>query len=84
MCIACRKRNLKEFLIRIVKEKSGRIFLDYSKKAQGRGAYLCCNENCYEVLKKKKGLEKNFKCKVGEEIYFNLKDEILNNNCKEV
>ena len=80
MCIACRKRNLKDFLIRIVKEKSGKIFLDFTKKAQGRGAYLCCNEKCYEILKKKRGLEKNFKCKVEKEIYFNLEDLILNSN----
>lgn len=76
LCMACRKKYLKKNLIRVVKEKSGRIYIDEIKKAQGRGAYLCYNEKCLEILKKKKCLERNFKCYVENDIYLELEENI--------
>lgn len=44
-CIACRELKPKKEMLRIVKNKEGAIFLDFSGKAQGRGAYICDDEN---------------------------------------
>ncbi len=76
LCIACRKKYLKRDLIRVVKEKSGKMYIDEIKKAQGRGAYLCYNEKCLEILKKKRCLERNFKCYVESDIYLELEKNI--------
>ncbi len=76
LCMACRKKYLKKDLIRVVKEKSGKIYIDEIKKAHGRGAYLCYNEKCLEILKKKRGLERNFKCYVESDIYLKLEENI--------
>lgn len=78
LCLACREKNYKQNLIRIVKEKNGKIFIDILKKAQGRGAYLCYNKKCLDILKKKKALEKNFKCQVDGKIYNELEERIIN------
>ena len=78
LCVACRNKKNKYELIRVVKEKNGRIFIDDLNKAEGRGAYLCCNFQCYKILKKKKALEKSFKCKVKQEIYHELEAKIYN------
>ncbi len=76
LCMACREKNFKKNLIRIVKEKSGFVFVDDSKKAQGRGAYLCSNEFCLKILQKKRCLEKSFKCKIKQDFYSDLKSRI--------
>lgn len=68
MCMVCREMKNKENLIRVVKNKSGEIFVDKTKKANGRGAYICEN-CCTEKLKKLKSLNKAFKCVVPDEIY---------------
>ena len=78
LCIACREKSYKKKLIRIVKEKTGRIFVDDLKKSQGRGAYLCFKSNCFKMVFKKKLLEKNFKCKINEEVYMELKKRLEN------
>lgn len=76
LCMACREKNYKKNLIRIVKEKTGKIFVDDLKKSQGRGAYLCFKKSCFKILQKKKGLEKNFKRKINEEVYIELEKRI--------
>ena len=43
MCIACRELKEKRSMFRIVKGGDGNIFLDFSSKAAGRGAYICDN-----------------------------------------
>ena len=68
MCMVCREMKNKENLIRVVKNKSWEIFIDKTKKADGRGAYICEN-CCTEKLKKLKSLNKAFKCVVPDEIY---------------
>lgn len=73
MCCVCREMKPKEKLIRVVKTKDGQIFVDNTKKADGRGAYVCCEDQCLEKIKKVKGLNRAFKGQVSEEIY----DELL-------
>ncbi|MCC8169769.1 MAG: YlxR family protein [Oscillospiraceae bacterium] len=70
MCIACRKMNPQNELIRIVKDKeTGKISMDTEKKLFGRGAYICKNPDCMRLAQKKRGLERHYKCRVPQEIY---------------
>ncbi len=79
MCIACRTMQDKRNLTRIVKDKEGNIFIDETGKKNGRGAYVCKNEECLNKLLKQKSLNKAFKTNVNDEIYQKLKEEIVGN-----
>ena len=75
MCVACRELKEKKSMLRIVKISDGKIFLDFSSKAAGRGAYICDNPECIKKLKKQRLLNKVFSCAVDEEIYQAIEEE---------
>lgn len=68
-CVACRKKFKKKSLLRIAKLRNGGLNVDSQQICPGRGAYVCYDENCLKVLKKKRGLEKGLRCAVSDEIY---------------
>ena len=68
MCIACRQLFEKKEMLRIVRSDE-KIFLDFTSKASGRGAYICDNPDCVKKLKKQKLLNKVFSLSVDDEIY---------------
>lgn len=75
-CIACRKRNLKSNLIRIVND-NGQAKVDDSQKINTRGMYICRDEKCIDKVLKI--ISKNkFKCSINldgkklEELLTNL------------
>lgn len=77
MCIACREMKNKKDLLRVVKNKEGKIFVDETGKANGRGAYICRDTACLEKLKKQKILNKAFKMMIDESVYEEIKGVIL-------
>ncbi len=77
MCIACREMKPKKEMVRVVRNKEGEIFLDFSGKAAGRGAYLCNNRECVERLKKYKLLHKTFSADIPAEVYSRIEEEFL-------
>ena len=79
-CVSCRQIKDKSEFLRIVKLADGKIFVDETGKAQGRGAYVCINESCAADLRKKRRLDKQFKTKIDGEIY----DEIYNAVCNDL
>lgn len=77
-CIGCNVQKNKKDLIRIVINKEGKISIDKTGKANGRGAYICDNIDCLEKMIKSKKLEKNFETKINDDIYNALREEITN------
>ena len=75
-CLGCYESKPKKELIRIVKNKDGEISLDKTGKKQGRGAYICCSEDCLEKAIKTKRIEKEFETEINEEIYALLRRDI--------
>ena len=75
-CLGCFESKPKKELIRIVKNKDGEISLDNTGKKQGRGAYICCNEECLDKAIKTKRIEKEFEMEISEEIYALLRGDI--------
>ena len=67
-CLGCFESKPKKELIRIVKNKAG--------KKQGRGAYICCNEECLDKAIKSKRIEREFEVELNEEIYALLRRDI--------
>ena len=76
-CIGCGLKKDKKELIRIVKNKNGDISIDKTGKAQGRGAYICNQIECFEKTVKSKKLEKTFEMKIEEEIYESLRGVMI-------
>jgi len=76
-CLGCKESKNKKELIRIVKQNDGKIFIDKTGKANGRGAYICNNIECLEKAIKSKRLENNFEAKIDNEIYESLRGVII-------
>lgn len=77
-CIGCGQMKDKKELIRILKTQEETIIIDTTGKKNGRGAYVCANEDCLAKAFKTKGLERSFKMAVDESIYDELKKELNN------
>lgn len=75
MCIACRELKEKRDMLRVVKNSDGKIFIDFSSKAQGRGAYLCDKAECITKLRKQRLLNKVFSCAVDDSVYSEIEEE---------
>ena len=76
-CMGCNSKKDKKDLIRIVKNKNNEISIDKTGKQDGRGAYICNNEQCLEKAIKTKRIERTLGIKISEEVYSNLK-KIIN------
>ncbi len=77
MCIVCREMKEKKDMLRVVKDSSDKIFLDFSSKASGRGAYVCDNQECIKKLRQKRLLNKTFSCAVDDDVYSAIEEEYL-------
>lgn len=76
-CTGCRQAKNKKELIRVVRDKENNVFVDFTGKQNGRGAYICPNEKCLELAVKNKGLEKTLKIShIEDDIYQQLRKEL--------
>ena len=62
-CVACRETKPKRELVRVVRVEGGseeqpdwRVEVDRTGKKNGRGAYLCPAQECWELSRKRKAL----------------------------
>lgn len=76
-CMACNSKKEKNELLRIVKSKDGIIEVDLSGKKNGRGAYICKNEECLNKLIKSNRLERLFEQKIDQELYESIRGVII-------
>lgn len=58
-CAACMESKSKQELIRIAYYE-GKLTVDLTGRAKGRGMYLCTNPECFEKAKKRKVIQRNF------------------------
>ena len=75
-CISCNEQKEKNDLLRIVRTVEGNIEIDLTGKKNGRGAYICKNENCLNKLIKSKRLERILEIPVQNEFYEELRSTI--------
>lgn len=86
MCTGCGEMKPKKELVRVVKapqkeDENGNlppaeISLDLTGKKPGRGAYLCRDAECFKKARKSRRFEKAFSCKIPEEVYDKMEEEI--------
>jgi predicted RNA-binding protein YlxR (DUF448 family) len=77
-CIGCRKKATKWELVRIVRDESGRVSVDESRKNPGRGAYVCLNPQCIELALAPKKLNKVLKTNLELKEIESLKQVLIN------
>lgn len=90
MCTGCNQMKPKKELVRVVKAPEqkneagevitgGEISLDVTGKKPGRGAYVCKNIDCLKAARKARRLERTFSCKIPDEVYDRMEEEMLSN-----
>lgn len=70
-CVACRTNKNKCEMLR-VSRFNNEVFLDLTQKGNGRGAYICKNEQCINLTIKKRLLNRAFKTNLESSIYEQL------------
>ena len=68
-CLATNELCPKKDLLRVVKNNEGKVFFDYSSKANGRGAYIKCSVEAIELARKKKVVDRALETSVPDEVY---------------
>lgn len=66
-CIGCGLSTDKRDLVRVVRSPEGDVELDVSGKANGRGAYVCARDECFETAVRKR--------KINAALRVSLKDD---------
>lgn len=71
-CIVTSEKYEKKDLIRVVRDNTGRVFIDDTGRANGRGAYLKKDIDVIKKCKKNKILDRRLEVEVPEGIYDEL------------
>lgn len=79
MCAGCGQMKPKKELVRVVKSPEGEISLDPTGRKPGRGAYVCRSADCLKAARKARRLEKAFSCRIPDEVYGRLEEELNGN-----
>jgi len=57
-CVGCRKKKKKEEMVWLAQRPEGMVVVDAKKPHRGRGVYLCRDDECLRMARKrKKGFE---------------------------
>lgn len=75
-CVGCGESKPKKELVRIVKNKEGKVSIDLTGKANGRGAYICRNADCFKKARKNKRISGSLKIEIPDEMYKELLSQI--------
>ena len=71
-CVVTSEKCEKKDLIRVVRDNTGRVFIDDTGRANGRGAYLKKDIDVISKAKKNKILDRRLEVEVPEGIYDEL------------
>ena len=75
-CVGCQEMKNKTEMIRVIRTSEGEFLLDATGRKNGRGAYICPNQECLKKAVKSKGLERSFKQAIPQEVYESLEKEM--------
>ena len=75
-CIGCQEMKSKKEMLRVIRTPEDELVIDTTGRKNGRGAYLCFSEICFEKARKSKALERALKMSIPSEVYDSLKEEI--------
>ena len=75
-CVVTGEKCEKKDLIRVVRDNTGKVFVDTTGKANGRGAYLKRDIEVINKAKKNKILDRRLEVEVDNSIYEELESMI--------
>ena len=75
-CTGCGEMKPKKELVRVIKTVDEQILMDLTGKMNGRGAYVCRDEECLKRAIKTKAIERSLGVSVSDEVYEQLKKEL--------
>ncbi len=75
-CVGCGDMKEKKELIRVIKTPEDEILLDTTGRANGRGAYVCNNAECFRKAVKNKGLERSLKSRIPDDVTLRIEKEL--------
>lgn len=75
MCVSCGAKRHKNEMLRIALSPEGKVYLDETGRGQGRGCYVCRDENCIAAAAKSGRAARSLKCDIPAEIYDMLKQK---------
>ena len=67
-CLGCNISKPKKELVRIVRTPDGRMEMDPTGRANGRGAYICGENACFLKALKTKRLERSLGTELSKEV----------------
>jgi len=70
----------------VVRTPEGHVEIDPSGKANGRGAYLCADPDCFEIARKRRRLDSALRVSLRDDDYTRLRrdfDALLEEKCSE-
>ena len=74
-CVGCGEMKSKKEMLRVLRTTEDQVVLDATGRKNGRGAYLCFEQECLKKAIKNKGLERSLKMEIPQSIYENLEKE---------
>ncbi len=72
-CTGCGTASTKRELVRFVRTPEGHVELDSSGKADGRGAYLCVDPDCFELARRRRRLDSALRVSMQDDDYLRLR-----------
>ena len=72
-CTGCGETSTKRELVRFVRTPDGHVELDESGKADGRGAYLCVDPDCFELARRRRRLDATLRVRMEDDDYLRLR-----------
>lgn len=75
-CTGCGEMKPKKELVRVIKTVEDNILMDLTGKMNGRGAYVCRDEECLKRAIKTKAIERSLGVSVSDDVYEQLKKEL--------
>ena len=76
MCVVTKEKTDKNKLLRVVKDNTGKVFVDVTGKLNGKGAYITKSLEVLETAKKKKVLEHVFETNNLDSLYEEIENII--------
>lgn len=79
-CTGCGISSDKRQFVRFVRTPEGHVEVDGTSKADGRGAYLCADPDCFELARRRRRLDSALRVSMQDDDYSRLRrdfDEVL-------
>jgi len=77
-CVVTREKLPKKELIRVVRGTDGSVFVDFTSKANGRGAYIKADLEVLDKAIKNKILEKHLEVSIPDSVYEEIRNYVNN------